>query len=537
MKKIVYTLLCLLPLLFTACEEEINNWPVDPSHDRPFRPAKFEIYYGAPTTVGLSYKGVIGATKYVFEFSKGDSLLFNNIVRADEIPADTLTPYDKQASIAATTYRTLFSDLAGTTRYSVRVKGVNETDGTESGYIGLCFDTPAEQIFQPAKAGVSSITLNWQSDKQVTHLRYGERTATDTLWADNATISAAEAQAGRKVLNNLKGGTRDVIQIYNNEDIRGTISALTWGTATGTNYFVQPGDDIPTVLQEQVAAGVTDLALIFSGGQSYEIGNITLPAELQTICFAGNVGADQPQPELLFHRLNLSTAGQIINMQDIDLNANMNSSNFFFDLGSANCFSAFQVYSSTIRNIGRTLVRLNHDDIRVSNILLTDCIIDNVGSSGYGLFNFGKSGMQVENLQILNCTLLEIGDQMMDIRCQIGNFRMDKCTFCNYTTGLPKVFRIEKIPTEEAVTNCIFTGTNNGAKLNSGNGDYSAWLDFSSCYITSDLVENTRLFTNIIHLDLTSEDLFVDPHNGIFYLKPGTNFRGAGIAGDPRWWQ
>jgi hypothetical protein len=536
MKKIVYTLLYLLPLLLTACEEDANNWPVDPSHDRPFRPAKFEQYYSGPTTVGLSYKGVIGATKYVFEFSKGDSLLFNNIVRTDEILADTLTPYDKQASIAATTYRTLFEDLAGTTRYSVRVKGVNETNGTESGYISLYFDTPAEQIFLPLKAGVSSITANWQADKTVTHLRYGERTASDTLWADNVNISTTDMQAGRKVIDNLKGGTQYVLQIYNGENLRGTINALTWGTATGTNYFVQPDDDIPTVLQEQIAAGVTDLALIFTGGQSYDIGNLTLPAELQTIYFAGNVGADQTQPELLFHRLNLSTAGQIINMQDIDLNANMNSSNFFFDLGSANCFSAFQVYSSTIRNIGRTLVRLNNDDIRVSNILLTDCIIDNVGSSGYGLFNFGKGGMNVENLHILNSTLKEIGDQMMDIRCQIGSFRIDNCTFCNYNTGLPKVFRIEKIPTEVAVTDCIFTGTNNGAKLNSGNGDYSAWLDFSSCYITSDLVENTRLFTNIIHLDFTSEQMFVDPRNGDFHLQPGINFRGAGVAGDPRWW-
>lgn len=124
----------------------------------------------------------------------------------------------------------------------------------------------------------------------------------------------------------------------------------------------------------------------------------------------------------------------------------------------------------------------------------------------------------------------------MDVRFVIDEIKMNKCIFCNYTIGMPKVFRLDKQPKSIAVTSTVFTGTNGGSKINSGNGDYSGYLDFSGCYLTSDFQVDSRPFTNAKSLSMTSLELFVDPMNGDFHYKPELKFEGEGKAGDPRWW-
>ncbi len=73
--------------------------------------------------------------------------------------------------------------------------------------------------------------------------------------------------------------------------------------------------------------------------------------------------------------------------------------------------------------------------------------------------------------------------------------------------------------------------------MNSGYNDYSGWLEFSGSYLTSDFPENTTKFLNASHLELSTEELFVDPKNGDFHVRPEANFRGRGKVGDPRWWK
>ena len=101
---------------------------------------------------------------------------------------------------------------------------------------------------------------------------------------------------------------------------------------------------------------------------------------------------------------------------------------------------------------------------------------------------------------------------------------------------MPKLLRVEAQPREMVMTNIIFAGDNAGQKMNSGWGDYSGWLDFSGCYMTSDFQENTRKFTNVTHLDYSTDELFVDPRHGDFHVKDDVLFRGKGKVGDPRWW-
>ena len=174
LKNIYYVIIGTLLVLTAACQDDVNDWKVDGSHDRLFRPTSFKCMEENPTSVLLSFNGVKDATKYYFEFSKGDSLLFNNIVSTHDVYADTLSAYDKGTLEVNTEYRVLFKGLDGTSRYSVRMKALNERNDMESGYIQLYFDTPDEQIFTNVTPGTTSVVLNWSAKEVATRIEFAE---------------------------------------------------------------------------------------------------------------------------------------------------------------------------------------------------------------------------------------------------------------------------------------------------------------------------------------------------------------------------
>lgn len=246
-------LLGLLNLLIVSCEDP-NNWGYDPNYDNMYRPIHFDIVEERPTSVIVSFTGVIDATKYVFEFSEGDSLLFNNIVRTETALVDTLTAYKEGSTVTATEYRLLFEDLHGTSRYSIRVKGVDDLTGKESGWTALCFDTPAEQIFTKVVPGITSATLQWDIEKEATNIKYGQliqndepELDTDTLWIEDHQLTDTELQNGQLVISDLQIGTNYIAQILNDGILRGTYTFRTLGSSTSTLINVTPQDDINIV--------------------------------------------------------------------------------------------------------------------------------------------------------------------------------------------------------------------------------------------------------------------------------------------------
>lgn len=82
----------------------------------------------------------------------------------------------------------------------------------------------------------------------------------------------------------------------------------------------------------------------------------------------------------------------------------------------------------------------------------------------------------------------------------------------------------------------MYTGDNNNVKINSGYGNYEGVLDFVGSYMTSELIQDTKPFFNITQLEMSGEEMFVNPRNGDFHLKENIHFSGEGKVGDPRWW-
>ena len=533
-----YILLGIFAFSVIACEEA-NEWEVDPSHDRLFRSTKFEVKETNPTSALLSFRGVTNATKYVFDFSEGDSLLFNNIVFTTELLVDTMNAYNKEASEIKTEYRALFTDLNGTTRYSVRMKAVNGDTGMESGYVQLCFDTTDEQIFTTVTPGTTSVSLNWQAEKTATRIEYGElvkteiegeEAKTDTVWATPHELTSTEKQAGELTIDGLKPGTNYITYIFNEKARRGSCKFKTLGSSKGTTISVKASDDINALL---AGAPAGDVTLSFTGGQTYEVGEFTIPETVTNLYIAGNVVGGK-MPVLNMTKFVFSALMDNFYVQYMDIVSD-GKSQFMIELGGSTGFKNVSFEGCNISEIPRSLIRTNSGDLEVEGIAINNCFIKNVGLSGYGLLNIGKL-KSLSTISITNTTLLNIGDQIMDLRVQTDKVTFTQSIFCNYDINMPKLLRLDKQPKEITVTGVIFTGDNKGGKMNSGNSDYSKYLSFAGCYLTSDFQENDKKFTDAQILKISSEELFEDPKNGDFHFKPEAKFEGDGKVGDPRWW-
>ena len=273
MKKKYFILLSLFTMMFVSSCNDANDWGVDASCNRLFRPLTFEVGKTTANSVSITYSYVPKATQYVFEFSEGDEE-FTEVKKSVTILADTLTAFAEATDMVKTTYRTLFDDLKGSTDYNVRMKAVS-ADGTESGYLADKFTTPDEQIFTDCEATVNTVMLQWTPGAKVTHIIYSEVGAADDAVVTRQ-ITDEEMAAGKALIEGLASGTQYTAVIYNDDAKRGTKKFKTLGMKDGKEYTVQPEDDVNKILAQFAAEGTSALTLIFPSG-TYEIGKLTIP--------------------------------------------------------------------------------------------------------------------------------------------------------------------------------------------------------------------------------------------------------------------
>lgn len=530
----------LLSLVVVSCEDNPNDWGYDESYDRLFRPTEYEAIEQRPTSVVMRFFGVSDATRYVFEFSEGDSLEFTNITKTIEILVDTLIPYDEGESIVTTEYRVSFGSLKGTTSYSVRMKAVSDTKNMESGYSQVYFVTSDEQIIKSITPSVTKATVAWETGADVTHVIYWKSVDEGDSDRQTMQLTAEQKAEGRAIIRNLSFGSY-IVQIYNNDAKRGESSFTTLGSPgdNGIIFKILSADagKMNENLEYAVSGGYKKVSVIcMESDKSYEVETITIPAGIEELYFFGESGDDGTLPEMYLHKVVLSAPMESISFQGIDLNARLNSSNYVFSLGDVNYFKTIEFDGCKIRNIGRCLIRFNHAELNIESVRINNSIVENVGVSGYGFYNFGTDVTNVGLISITNSTIMEFGsDRLMHIKGGVKSIVVDKCILYNNTSKSVEIFRFDKEPGSVAVTNSIFAGSNGGNKINSGNAAYT-YLEFYGCYLTSDFEVKDHVFTNATLLDITSGELFVGSKNGDFRLKEGVRFAGEGKAGDPRWW-
>ena len=101
-------LLGLLNLLIVS--EDPNNWGYDPNYDNMYRPIHFDIVEERPTSVIVSFTGVIDATNIYLNLVRETAFFLIILYVLETALVDTLTAYKEGNTVTATEYRLLFED-------------------------------------------------------------------------------------------------------------------------------------------------------------------------------------------------------------------------------------------------------------------------------------------------------------------------------------------------------------------------------------------------------------------------------------------
>lgn len=537
--KLIYLLLTGLILSFTACDRDINDWEQNGEYSGLFRPLSFAQSQLKATSIEIKYNTIVNATKYVFEFSE-DTLEFQNSVRTIEILADTLTVYSKNDNVLKSEYRTMFEDLNGSTFYSVRMKGVNERNGLESEYMSFTFTTPGEQLFTSSEVGINDIALFWTPVPNVTHLSisvYNRETLVYDFLKD-VQLNSTEIANGSAILSDLTGGTGYRITINNDDIIRGTLTLKTLGMSGGETLVVNPGDDIAALLAGSISRGIGDVTLLFSENTTYDLGSVKIPFGIDNLIFTSTGSRKNADlPKLTLPSVGFD-GGPIISIgfENVYIDGG-GTATYLFNIGDLNGFTSVNFEGCEIKHFSRSIVRISDGQQReIESVKFNNCLIQDIGTNGYGVINLGTNFRKFDIISFTNCTLFELGTQLYGGNTVIGEVIMNNCTFFNSTAKMDQVFRFDTAPAAVTISNCIFSGPNNGGAINSGRADYSSYLEFSdNCYITSDLQVYKYNFAGITSYTKSSDELFVSPATGDFHFKDQT-FAGKDTAGDPFWY-
>ncbi|PRD53737.1 DUF5123 domain-containing protein [Sphingobacterium gobiense] len=541
MNKICFNMIILIVtgILFSGCQKDVNDWDVDPSHARLFRSLNFETTRIGATDVEIGYTQTVSADKYIFEFSK-DSLEFNEIVRTVEILADTLTPFAPSTIPARVAYRTIFEGLDGTSPYSVRMKGVDTETGHESEYVELFFYTAAEQLFSSVDIAVNSLTMYWPADEEVTRL-----VVIDTLSNEpgkSITLTESHKSNGSIKVSGLKPGTLYLVAIFKEDVQRGLMFIRTSGLEGGEIIPVSPGDNIPGLVETAVSAGKTDIILMFAGGQTYNLGGISLPAGVMNVSVTGELDSngEKPQLDISSFKLGDPTFGRVI-FENVDLKAISGASFLITQDANDSETESYSFINCKVEGFGNGVVRVNNK-ATVGKIDFNNCFVHKNG--GWGVVNVGGSTAVVDSISFRNSTLTDLATQLMDVRVAVGKIIVQNCTFYNQNAAMTQLLRFDtnRLPLELVAANNIIAGTNSGAKLNAtsyNHGDFALPVSFAGSYRTNEfeIERDSRGFADITLFNGSAADLFVDPDAGDFRIKPGNGFGGRGTAGDPRWFE
>lgn len=521
-------LLALVGIAITSCEKDINNWDVDPSHQRLFKSLTFDLVEAGATTVQLKYTKSVSADKYIFEFSK-DNLEFNEIVKTVEILADTLTSYAKSTTPTKVEYRTIFDDLDGKTGYSVRMKSINTATGVESKYSELYFETAAEQLFTNWDVFTDHIVMTWTPTDKVTHISVFDAVTLEEVQKN--VLTPDQIASGNIELTNLSPGTNYIVTIFNNDVERGTKILKTFGLQGGIIVNVNPGDDIPALVSNAISQGKPNVTLMFKSGETYDISTLTLPAGLSNISFTGESATGGSLPVLNIKELKLSDAifGKVLFEK---VNVVGGTGDYLINLGTDGLEIEEYAFAGCIIENYRGTVRVQNKDVKIKKITFNDDFIKNSG--GYGVVNVGGATPEVDSISFKNSTITELTTQLMDVRSKVKDMFIGNCTFYNQTRALTQLVRLDKnnLPASFEAPNNIISGSNSGAQLKSFSLTYDG--SFAGSYRTNEMTISQD-FPDITVFQGSATDLFIDPANGDFTVRPESGFGGRGTAGDPRW--
>ena len=114
----------------------------------------------------------------------------------------------------------------------------------------------------------------------------------------------------------------------------------------------------------------------------YKADEIIIPEGIKNIYLSGNI-VNGINPVLEMSKFTFSAPMGNFYVQYMDVLSN-GGSQFLVEIGNGNCFTNISFTGCTVREVPRSIIRMNSNDAMAESINIDNCILKNIGLSGYG---------------------------------------------------------------------------------------------------------------------------------------------------------
>lgn len=506
-----------------------------------------------------------------------------------EYQASTSEDFTKNlASATANALSCKLTGLKGYENYYVRVRGLKEgkapsvwmyyASGDAEGKLKTIMTNGVQLINDIPSTDITtnSIKISWETEKDGVTYRPVKASATYSNGEEQVVneyiLSDAEIAAKTATLDNLLNSTKYEIRILQDYG-DGTFECV--GFKEVKTQMAPPQADATLTLTTETVinqAMITQLAneakaargseedyegtIIIPAGVSISVQEgsdvVTVPAGM-TLNFFGS-GEEATRPTLIFpYRLDIPGKHTAIRFQNVNIIGNpddrANSLYLINQSGTATNTSTIQITSCTVKNFGRSIVRLQASGGgSINNIIIDDCIFQDLGFTGAYPIIYNQSAENgIENVEITNTTFDTCIDHFIRQNNANGgafkSVKFENCTFYNCIGNGKYLF--DNTANFEAtvimnniVMGKLYTGTSStaGKGIRAKGSNIYDYTTFDGYYQLSDVVwggnkidAGGSKWPGTFKSKYATEQMFTDPDNHDFTLLHYLD------AGDPRW--
>lgn len=538
---------------------DANDWETDPTYNRMFgvnaNKISLERNQDTPSTVSVTFNPIKGAEYYIVEVST-DSLY-------DDVPmgsGEHAIVFGQNKEFTKSPIE--LTGLAEETSYYMRMKTMSSTtpeshwvyynSGASFKTLGIIYDVPAADILE------DKITLHWIAGSEVTHIAYATTVdeQRDSVYRE---LTPDEIAASSCTVTGLNSNKTYNFYIYNNGQLRGTKTVKTAKPMPAAdlkqelppNTTVIDQDLLDRLAAQALAVTGTNTATLTIGvpaGKTLLVGDkneeggdagVVIP-EGVSVTFFGMAGE---VPTLQFKKsLDLAGNHSYVRFENVNIDGLYDATSgdkgceYLINQDKACAIDSLVFTDCNISNLNSALVRVKSAGSTITKLRINNCITTN-HAGGYQFLCFAKVDFNISEIEITNSTFYKICQSKktfidLENHKYDTNITIEGCTFYNLL-GDGAYFINAKGATGKIKANLysiILAKTyQETAKGYQGNVEISA----PNCYTTTDFILKSNELDMITEYNGLSEDIFTDPANGDFTLKP-TDLINEKI-GDPRW--
>ncbi len=522
--KVAFGALALV-LAFSSCDDT-NEWDVDSSYNRSFRPTSLASSSVTANTAELTWGAIPGTEKYILELSR-DSMEFTNIVGNYE---------STEASYS-------LSDLEGSSEYSVRVKAKpSNPEKEESAFASVYFKTKSEQIMETVKdadRSATTVTLRWSAGKAVTKLVVKDSQGNVV---EEFALNSENVANGSLLVENLLPQTSYVAEIYNGENRRGSISFVTFPEVPAAEHIVywNAGDVVTQEFFDDLGANHGNVTIAIPAGAYFGISEAIVIPDGLSLHFFGLPGASKAvMSQNLF---TLSAAHTFLKFTNLEITG-IGYDETGAETGATYNYLINQTLAANVGNIEfencelhdfkNCVIRLQGAETKyIGTLSFNNCTSYNFPDSYY-FVNNNVANSVIDNILVTNSTFYSVSRFIVHSASNNNAITISDCTF-NNILGSGRYFIDFSAGFQSA--NLTLANTILGATQHTGAKGIRAAKAASviNCYATTDWVLGSNAIAGLTSYGKSSTELFADPSNGDFTIIDDT-FEGRDSAGDPKW--